>query len=368
MPIRGSGIILVLAALLAGCAASRTPAGFPCFTASAWPDADALFRRDPHWVGGDGTSSLDLGDGRILWLFGDSWIDPSGRRSRRGARMVSNTVAIQSGQDPTDADIRFFWRRAADGRPEAFVPDDGDEKHWFGNAFWVDDRLVLFLSRTRSTDSGLGFESLGWAAWMVDNPDEEPSLWRMHRLDTPSNPLGVLVGFATVLREGEHVVAIGSRDPVPTHPIHAVRWSVEQVRAGRLLEPEWWGGETRGWIPDSLSRQSRPLFDDGQSAVTLHRDPETGQYLAAQTRGFGPADVVLRAAPALTGPWSQPSFVYRPPEFDRPGVMIYSARAHPELTGADLALTYDTNTFEFAEQLADSTIYYPSFVRLTRCR
>jgi len=76
----------------------------------------------------------------------------------------------------------------------------------------------------------------------------------------------------------------------------------------------------------------------------------------------------MRAAPALTGPWSAPQMVYRPPEYYRPNMMIYAAKAHPELTGGDLILTYATNTFKFAEQLTDSLIYYPRFVRLTRCR
>ena len=60
--------------------------------------------------------------------------------------------------------------------------------------------------------------------------------------------------------------------------------------------------------------------------------------------------------------------VYRPPEYLRPNVMIYSGKAHPQLTGGDLVLTYDTNTFEFGEMLTDSLIYYPRFVRLTRCQ
>jgi hypothetical protein len=60
--------------------------------------------------------------------------------------------------------------------------------------------------------------------------------------------------------------------------------------------------------------------------------------------------------------------VYRPPEYYRPKVMIYAAKAHPELTGADLVLTYATNTFEFAEQLTDTLIYYPRFLRFARCR
>ena len=48
--------------------------------------------------------------------------------------------------------------------------------------------------------------------------------------------------------------------------------------------------------------------------------------------------------------------------------MIYSAKAHPELAGGDLVLTYDTNTFQFDELLTDSVIDYPRFLRLTGCK
>jgi hypothetical protein len=311
----------------------------PCFEASAWHEADQLFRRDPHWVGGDGASSVDLGDGRILWLFGDSWIDPSGQRTRQSARMVSNSVAIQVGADPATASIRFYWGRAADGSAAALIPDEGDERHWFGNGVRVGDRLLLFLNRVRGTDTGIGFESVGWTAWMVANPDAEPSTWRMTRLATPPNPLGVLVGFAAVLRLGEHVFAFGSQDPVKSHPIYAVRWPVPQARQGALSNPEWWAGERLGWVPDSSAAPRQPLFEKGQSELTIHGDEATERFLAVQTQGFGPADVMMRAAPALTGPWSESRMLYRPLEYYRPNVMIYSAKAHPELTGAHLVLT-----------------------------
>lgn len=35
--------------------------------------------------------------------------------------------------------------------------------------------------------------------------------------------------------------------------------------------------------------------------------------------------------------------------------------------GADVVVTYAINTFVFAEQLTNSLIYYPKFVRLTQC-
>lgn len=346
----------------------ETPAGVPCFEAAAWRDADLLFRRDPHWVGADVASTVDLGDGRILWLFGDSWIDPTGTGTRRGARMVSSSVAIQTGTDPSTATIAFYWGHAADGAPAAFIPDREGERLWFGSGVRVADRLVLFMSRIISTDTGLGFESVGWTAFMVENPDAEPSAWRPRPLETPANALGIDVGFAAAATQDGYVYAFGSPNPIKSHPIYAARWPADDVRRGDLRHPEWWAGDLSGWVPDSSSAARWPLFENGQSELTIHRDRESGQFLAVQTQGFGPADVVLRGAPALTGPWTAPRMLYRPPEYYLPDIMIYAGKAHPEITGADLALTYATNSFDFGRMASDSLVYYPRFIRLTRCR
>jgi hypothetical protein len=344
------------------------PVEVPCFEASAWREADQIFHRDPHWVGADVASSVNLGGGRILWLFGDTWIDPSGTGTRRGASMVSNSVAIQNGTDPTTAAMTFYWGRAADGRPTALFPDRGNESLWFGNGVRVGNRLVLFFARTlRNTGTGLGFEHVGWSAVMVENPDDDPYAWQVRALETPANPLGILVGFAAVVQQGDYVYALGSQNPVKSHPIFAARWPAEEVGRGNLRQPEWWAGESRGWIPNSSNVQRWPLFENGSSELTVHEDPATHRFISVQALGFGSADVMMRASPGLTGPWSAPQMVYRPSEYYRPHVMIYAAKAHPELTGGDLILTYATNTFEFAEQVTDSLIYYPRFVRLTRC-
>jgi hypothetical protein len=350
-------------------AATKLPVNVPCFEASAWREADELFRHDPHWIGADVASTVDLGNNRILWLFGDTWIDPSGKGTRKGARMVSNSVAIQTGTNPAKAQIAFYWGKDASGNPDAMFPDRKGESLWFGNGVKVGDRLVLFFSRTiRNTGTGLGFDQSGWTAIMVMNPDDEPSAWQMKELKTPANPLGILVGFAAVYKLGNYIIALGSQNPVKSHPVFAARWPEDEVRKGNLMNPEWWAGDRSGWVADSSAVPRFPLFNGGQSELSFHYDGVSKRFISVQTQGFGPADIMMRAAPSLTGPWTDLVMLYRPPEYNKSNIMIYAAKAHPELTGADLALTYVTNSFKFEDHLSDSLIYYPRFVRLTRCR
>lgn len=343
------------------------PVAPPCFEAAPWPLADRLFREDAYWRGGDVASSVVLGEERTLWLFGDSWIHAAGAGTREGATMVSNSVALQQGADPTTASIAFYWGQAPDGAPDALFPDRGAERLWFGSGVRVRDRLLLFLARTITTSRGLGFEHVGPAAILVNNPDDEPSEWRTQPLSIPPDPLGVLLGFAASFQQGGHVYALGIPATQTTHPIFAARWHINAVDRDNLADPEWWAGPRHGWVPASSTTPRAPLFERAQSELTIHFDTTSQRFLSIHTQGFGPADLVMRAAPALTGPWSGPRPVYRPPEFHRPNVMIYAGKAHPQLAGADLVLTYATNTFEGREGIRDTNIYFPRFVRLTRC-
>ena len=69
-----SRAILVLGFGLATASAAEQP----CFDAQPWADADRMFRSSSEWLGGDSAFSIDLGNDRTLWLFGDSWIDRDG--------------------------------------------------------------------------------------------------------------------------------------------------------------------------------------------------------------------------------------------------------------------------------------------------
>src|SRR5271156_1316388 len=89
-------------------------------TAAPWLEADRLFHSGPHWLGADAAFSVDLGRGRVLWLFGDSFVASKLGQTRRQSRMARNTAAIQTGYDPSTASIKFYWRAQGSG---SFVPD-----------------------------------------------------------------------------------------------------------------------------------------------------------------------------------------------------------------------------------------------------
>jgi hypothetical protein len=339
----------------------------PCFDAAAWPEADQLFRGDPHWLGADSAFSIDLGNDRSLWLFGDTWIDVAGEGARQNARMIRNSVAIQSGNDPSQATIKFYWDNSGE-QPRALFRREDDHWYWPGHGAVVNGKLIIFLNRLRASSAGLGFEADGWNTVLIENPAEPVSEWVVREIETPANPMGITPGFAGVLILGEHLYAFGSQHPVKSHPVFIARWTLDDVANGELMLPEWWAGGDYGWVANDSMPPRWPVFNGGQTEMTFHFDVVSGKFLAIQTAGFGAANVMVRYADELTGPWSQPQQIFEPVEKSRPNVLIYAGKAHPQLSGADLVLSYATNTTDFAEHFSDPDIYYPHFVRLTRCR
>ena len=357
---------LVLLSLVA-CARASTPApataeppSSDLIQAEPWPEADALFRTDPEWLGSDDAYSIDLGNGRVLWLFGDTFISTSKRNVRRRSAMIRNSVGLQSGYDPSSAAMVFYWR-TQDGEPGSFFPEDGETWFWPGHGIALEGKLLVFLMATRASSEGLGFEHAGWRAVSVAHPERPPSEWHLEWLETPENPFGLVVS-GSVIQMGEHVWAFSVREP--DHTIHLVRWPVAQVMDDDLSQPQWWAGEAQGWVmQQDLLDAPQARFSEGHTEFTVHYEPSLDQFLEIQTVGFGQADLGFRLADAPTGTWTPIERFYRPEEYEVSNILIYAAKAHPHLTEADLVLTYATNTHPFARLVRRDDLYYPRFLR-----
>jgi hypothetical protein len=350
---------LALTLWLIGCGSDGAPPA-PAVDAVAWPEADPLFRQDPHWVGADGAYSVALGDGRVVWLFGDTFVATDGSGQRAGSTMVHNTLAIQHGVDPSSAVFEPHWSPADGAPPASFFADaSADEWFWPGQAALVGDRLLVFLVDVRRSSGGLGFENHGWDARLIDPSQPIDSWAAAPSLAPPQNDWSIVVGTGGAQVDGDQLVTYGTQEP--THDLFLVRWPVESVLRGDLSEPSWWDGAQ--WTPQAqLSSPARVI---ASSATELSVSRVGARLVEVETQGFGSAVLVVRGAADFVGPWSAAATVFRPPESDRPNVLVYAGKAHPELAGADLVATYASNSTDFSTLVADTTLYFPRFVRLT---
>jgi len=67
--------------------------------------------------------------------------------------------------------------------------------------------------------------------------------------------------------------------------------------------------------------------------------------------------IVMRTAPRITGPWSDPQVVYRPEKITD-NDLIYAAKEHPELAGENGRVLYVTfvNSANYVPQLIEVTL------------
>jgi hypothetical protein len=351
---RTVGLATVVALTLAspGCASDA-----PQLRAEPWPEADALFHRDPRWIGGDGAYTIDLGGGRVLWGFGDSFIASTPARRRDQSRMVRNSVAIQTGYDPSSALMQFYWREK-DGEAQSFVPEEGPYWYWPGSGARRGDRVLWFLGHVfQESEGDWGFASGEWDAWIVENPDEEPPAWVMRKVQASGERVSVQLGGAVIVREPWVYVFGEGGDH---HDVYLVRFDADRAFDGDLREPSWWGED--GWGGEG-SRS--PVIDIGAPEFSIHFAAPLGKWVFCATSGFGASTVAIRTAPELSGPWTEPRDIVRPPESFEEHAFVYAAKGHPELTGADFVATYVPSRFDDVPAEQEQLYYYPRFLRVT---
>ncbi len=188
-------------------AAAPAPAARHCGPeprdAAGWA---ALFARtDGDWSGGDAALSARLADGRVLWLFGDSFVGdvrPDGSRAP-GSTIVRNSILVTDG-GCADA--------ATPGR--ASLPARGSTWLWPASVVRQPSRggsttLVVFAQRMRATGDGAwSFERVGSASVVVRAADHgSVTVGRVR--DLPSSD--VLWGAASVVR-GSTTYIYGTRE------------------------------------------------------------------------------------------------------------------------------------------------------------
>ncbi|GAA0652725.1 hypothetical protein GCM10009535_33890 [Streptomyces thermocarboxydovorans] len=393
----GTGIGLVLALILGAVLVSGLPedderpdGDGDCAprTVASWTADDRLTgefarygddaARADDWTGGDGTHSVRLPDGRLLWLFSDTYLG----RVHRPPNPVGEAYAWR---DTTAPLVRNSGVLMRDGRlegtlPAPLFPDPAPDQWRWPVAARVEPRSpgsddqvvrVLLWVRTAGQDPWVYGVPTATEVATLSLPDlrVESIVKVLGQEQVADFSRRVLFG-TTLLEEDGWTYVFGGDDgrPAARPASHAY---VARVPEGRLADPsawEYWNGSA--W--QSRARP-RPVLGDGRrtgvgSAFSVV--PDDGTYvlftMAAGAKGLTTVASYWACSP--TGPWHGPSAEFAP-ALPQQGTAAYNPQTHPELSGdGRLVLSYDVNWLEPAGAAVmlsrNVSLYRPRFVTI----
>lgn len=347
-------------------------------TTKTWPDATARFRGEGPWLGADSAYSVDLGAGRVLWLFGDTFIDPArdGSRTNGPNQLVRNSVAIQTpapdttGYDLSRSQLQFFTGAQRNGAATSFFPETS-QADWYWPLSGIrlsNGLLVLFRMRVAKAATGFGFKVMGWDAVAVDTPDDSPSSWTPRVIAEEADAAWLL--GASVMPHGDYLYAYAAKNADDDHSLSVARFTLASLRdapSDALRDPEWF--TTDGYRRRSAGGAPAPVLAGGQIEISVHYQAQLARFVEVQTRGLFTSDpntaIVVRMSAAPEGPWGEPQVIWRPSapgHTDPTKLLTYAAKAHPEQRGADLVLTYMQN--DVSSPTPNDAVYYPEVLQL----
>jgi hypothetical protein len=335
--------------------------------------------RTDDWTGGDGTHSVRLPDGRVLWLFSDTYLgrvnpppNPVGESYAwrdTTAPLVRNSAVVM------DGDGRLETTLAA-----PLFPDPGPNQWRWPVAARVEPRSPG--SSEQVVRVLLWVRTAGASPWIYGVPTAtevatltlpglrlESVVKVLDQQLVPDPSRRVLFGTTLVEEDGWTYVFGGDDGQAASRP--ASQAYVARVPRGRLGEPgawQYWNGSAwRAWA------RPRPVLGDGRrtgvgSAFSVVR--HGGTYvlftMAAGTKGLTTVTSYWSCSP--TGPWHGPAKDLAA-ELPQGQVAAYNPQAHPALGGdGRLVLSYDVNWLEPAGASAqlsrNVSLYRPRFVTL----
>ncbi len=380
--------VLLVALLAAGCVPGEAPGAVVPPAVSAWlepacplPDGEQPMSADllnrvvaqadlPGWQAADVGTSARLGDGRLVWVFGDTFRSPGTE-----PLMVSNSMLVSSGSCvsqlvtgergpllPDSADGTVYWPMSVVAVPGAAAgPDHRD----------VQDVLLVLLARTQRDAGGgelLDFRFRGTSVAVFTVLEREaPQLQQIVRV-TPDDddPQQINWGAAAAV-DGGWLYVYGTRLPgdPPTfgRELYVARVPVDSPE--NRLAWEYWDGSAWTGRADTARRV---LGAVGGVSQTLSVDLVDGRWLAVSKRDGDLGDFVYTwTAPSPTGPWTPRRALPAPAGFDT-GDLAYAPLAHPDvpLASGGLLLSISRNATDGDRVWADPRIARPVFVEMPR--
>jgi len=303
------------------------------------------------WTGADGALSVPLPDGRVVWNFSDTFlglVNSDGSRPP-GQPFINNCLIIET----NGALVETLHGGTARSPTSLIVPADPEAWYWVGDMTVEGDRLRMFvLEFIRTGPGAFDFQWVGTAIASFFLPD-----LTLENVVPTHDENNVMYG-AALLEEGGYTYIYGTEDVSGTEKyLHIAR-----AASGDLLGT-WEFFTGTGWSPDPTA-SARLLKGVGNGFSVVKVGTRFALFTMDSLIAFSD-EMVMYTATNPAGPFGQRTHVYSTPESHQ-GLFTYDAHVHPEFTDdkGRLLVSYDVNSFDFNDLLADVESYRPRFIRV----
>lgn len=304
-----------------------------------------FFRQTNGWAAGDVATSVPLSDGRVLWLFGDSYVDQFDAKTGTLPCVFNarNAVLLQETQD--DMHPQTLRNDQAGNRsffhPPGAKPGSAWPCLWPGTGFQEADIIYIYLMEMQQTPQGgmWGFKVIGqyWAKMSF------PKLKIIGYVKLPAfDGINFVCGFVKDQSSG-FTYAFGDRQHFTGSDVFVARFPT------RRPESAWSFWDGKGWGGNVTN--AAPIAQATSSSVNVCR--VRGKYLLITT-AFSVAcdqgrDIYASSSSRPTGPFSPRQTIFAVNDtVEGHYPFFYSAVAHPEFISDrdELLITYCINGYE----------------------
>lgn len=324
------------------------------------------FQNNPLGLTGqDCASSIVLPSSEAFWLFGDTIEGPF--ESIRGLALddkLSNTAAVVPRQDVSQGIQQFKFVTEPDGKRALqvvpFVEDElpSERRIWPVHGLCSGDNVHVFyhmISLIPGVDvfenfnlDGMGIARAKVGEWNFERLKAPDGTYEFWKGDKPS--FGVFVqlhgGVAYVWGNLMTGMFLARTSPEKVSDLASYEYL---ITAPTIADPHANSVWSKTFEPTAV------LFDAVPNEMSSSYNSHLGCHTAIHCR-LRENEIVLRTAPDVVGPWSDPEVIFRPKKIDK-GDLFYAAKEHPELAREKGKVIYVT--------YVDSRSYAPQLIEVT---
>jgi Domain of unknown function (DUF4185)/Domain of unknown function (DUF5005) len=344
-------------ALVASSAPLSAAAAAACNDISATVDAELTDRFSEYgdtagrWTGSDSAYSVELPDGRIAWIYSDTFLGEVNESHGRplDSPFIHNSIIVDD-----DGALTTYTGGTSEA-PESLVKvagaDEARDWYWFGDATVHGNELQVLLVefvKTGDTMWDFRFEGNGVATF------DASTLELLSVEDVATD--GINWGSAIYENpEDGYTYVYGVEDLGAQKFAHLAR-----VAGGDLADGEWEYLGDAGWSTDYTA--TKRILEGVSNEFSVSKFQGRYTLVTGDATEILSSKIVMYRSKSLEGPWTDKTVLYSTPETGG-NVFTYNAKAHPELgNGHTLLVTYNVNSFDTNDLYTEVDNYRPRYV------